>query len=119
MSFDWKEFLELARVLQGSKGDSYSIEASDRSSVSRAYYAVFCSVRNYAEKQMDFRRTGKAEDHTRLVEHLRNTGRSQMANQLRRLRRWRNRCDYEDSVANLKALVENAISVSDTTLSQL
>lgn len=50
MSFDWCELLNLAIELK----DRGSNEADLRSSISRAYYASFCTSRNYLrDKQYD------------------------------------------------------------------
>lgn len=112
MPFDWREYLELARELIGRAGSGYSEEAAKRSAVSRAYYAAFCWARNYAEANWGFRRTGGAEDHKRLREHLRRQSRMQLASNLNRLREWRNTCDYDDEVPNLGRFVQSAIRIA-------
>jgi hypothetical protein len=48
MAFDWKEFLELARILGRDAEGSGHREAFLRSALGRAYYAAFCHARNYA-----------------------------------------------------------------------
>ena len=48
MSFDWKEYLNLAYFLSGRREKTYSPEGGYRSAVSRAYYAAFCYARNHA-----------------------------------------------------------------------
>lgn len=112
MSFDWREYLELARELKCQIGSGYSEEAAKRSAVSRAYYAAFCWTRNYAEAHWEFQRTGGAEDHKRLREHLRNLSKMQIASNLNRLREWRNSCDYDDKVQHIDDLVKSAIEVA-------
>ena len=47
MSFDWSNYLDLARELQRQGAIHSSKEAELRSSISRAYYAAFCKARNY------------------------------------------------------------------------
>ncbi len=86
MPFDWKEFFELARELANQVGSGYSAEAAQRSAVSRAYYAAFCWVRNYAERNFGFQRKGEAQDHKLLRDHLRQQGKNQLASQLNKLR---------------------------------
>ena len=49
MSFDWSEYLDLARELA-----KFS-EAGQRSAISRAYYAAFCTARY--RKQADYEDT--------------------------------------------------------------
>jgi hypothetical protein len=44
IAFNWRDYLDLARELETGTG-----EAKLRSSISRAYYASYCSARNYME----------------------------------------------------------------------
>ncbi len=111
MSFEWGEFLELARALQGHSSPTYSEEASDRTAVSRAYYAAFGHARNYAMKKQNFKPTFKPEDHRFLRNHFREKGEPwiEVAESLQDLRIWRNMCDYENTVSNLSTLTTSAI----------
>lgn len=112
MPFAWKEYLELAQNLRGYAGPSFSSEASGRSAVSRAYYAAFCTARNYAEANFCFQRTGTPEDHKALIVCLEQHGReyTRVARRLRELRMWRNQCDYDDDVVNLASMIDAAIN---------
>lgn len=93
MPFTWKAYLELAHFLY-SQAVSPSAEAAYRSAVSRAYYAAFCHVRNYARDQLGFTPRYDADDHGRLRAFL-NKGKTRiLASRLDRLRQWRNECDY-------------------------
>jgi hypothetical protein len=62
MSFDWREYLKLAQFLQTQISSSNHspgfVEACQRAAISRAYYAAFCTARNYARYQenAEFRR---------------------------------------------------------------
>lgn len=47
MSFDWSEYLHLARSLVGQSASLPSQEAALRAAISRAYYAAFCTARNH------------------------------------------------------------------------
>lgn len=71
MTFDWTEFLKLARELQERADDAdlpFAPEAAKRTAVSRAYYAAFCHARNYAEKGLasSLRGQGKTTVHSEL-----------------------------------------------------
>jgi len=112
MPFDWQEYLDLAKNLGGLKSADYSQEAADRSAVSRAYYAAFCWARNYAEQHLDFERSGTAEDHERLRKHLKKYGKPQIVSGLNKLREWRNACDYDDQVPELRQQVVHAIKIA-------
>jgi uncharacterized protein (UPF0332 family) len=115
MPFDWRELLALARDLAGYSGSSYSTEAASRTSVSRAYYAAFCYVRNYAESKLGFQRARKARDHGELREHLRDLGApwDRIGDYLEDLYKWRVLCDYEDNVQDLDLLVSQAIDTAE------
>ena len=107
--FDWKEFLALAKAIAGRADLSYSAEASDRTAVSRAYYAAFCLTRNCAKSKLGFRPARHSEDHANLRKYLVRLGMSKMASDLNRLRQWRNQCDYDDRVPNLSNVVKIAL----------
>lgn len=109
MAFDWKEYLELARFLQGQSGMTYWQEAASRSAVSRAYYAAYCHARNYARDREGFLPSGGPQDHGRVRGHFQASGRVSIASDLDDLRRWRNDCDYDDVIAgDLNQLVGSA-----------
>ncbi len=112
MAFDWEEFLALAKAVAGQSGPSYSSEASNRTAVSRAYYAAFCFVRNCAKSKLEFFPTRKSKDHADLRRHLVGRGRSKIASDLNRLRQWRNQCDYDDRVPNLSDVVRASLASS-------
>jgi len=118
MPFDWREYLELAKQLVGQASSGYFAEASERSAVSRAYFAAYCWVRNYSESKLGFQRTGSAEDHKYLRRYLVQHGKSRVASRLNRLRGWRNKCDYDDQVVNLNQYVKSAIEAADKVIEE-
>lgn len=109
MAFDWKEFLALARAVTGQSSSSYSVEASDRTAVSRAYYAAFCFARNCAKSKYGFLPSNRAKDHALLRDNIKQTHPG-VDSRLNRLRQWRNQCDYEDRVSNVNSMVKQALS---------
>lgn len=119
MPFNWREYLALAEHMQGQSGVGFGQEATARCAVSRAYYAAFCSARNHAQIDTGFVLTGTAEDHGRLTEHLRQHGRAGEARRLKRLRQWRNQCDYADEISNLPSLLSSALSQARDMISRL
>lgn len=110
MPFDWQEYLRLAEKLLENPGAAMHAEAAGRSAVSRAYYSVYCSVRNYASAHDGYIPLGESEDHKLLVQHFDRTNRGDVARQLQQLRRWRNDADYADTLVNVSAMAKNAIS---------
>ena len=101
MPFDWKEFLAVAKFLQGQAGDNFSEEAASRCAVSRAYYAAYCHARNYAREKQGFIPSKTAEDHINVRRHYQHQGDGRMrkiASVLDALYQWRTTCDYEDEI---------------------
>jgi hypothetical protein len=100
MPFDWREYLELARFLQGQSGAAFSAEAAQRALIGRAYYAAYGYALRYARDYLRFVPRGRLEDrtqdHGRLRAHLRQRRRALVAANLERLRDWRNVCDYDE-----------------------
>lgn len=120
MPFDWREFLALAHDLRGRTGTGYSQEASDRTTVSRAYYAAFGCVRAFAESRLRFQSQRTAADHTLLINYLQRDPRwINLANILRRLRGWRNQCDYDSDVPDLQILVTIALRDAEVVLQRI
>ena len=71
MTFDWREYLTLAENLYTNSHYFPNQEACFRVAISRAYYAAFCTARNYAKKydRLILRKTG--EDHRIVKDHYR------------------------------------------------
>ncbi len=119
MTFDWKEYLNLAQHLQVPIGSSFTQEARFRSATSRAYYAAFCYARNFARDQHGFRPNYKSNDHWRVREHFQKRQMAEIATKLDKLRQWRNTCDYDDVVANVSHLVSSAITKAQEVFKKL
>ena len=119
MAFDWGQYLNLAKFLNGEKV-SYWPEAALRSAVSRAYFATYCHARNYASVKLGFVPTRKADDHDLLIQHYFNSGRPEIANALDTLRKWRNQCDYQDRASiNIPSTVPFALNRSGKVFADL
>ena len=110
MGFNWLEFLALARALLKFEGEGFSSEATKRTAVSRAYYAVFCFLRNYEKEKRGFKPTHSPKDHELLIKHLESIGKYKIANEIRCLRDHRNKCDYDDKIENLDWVVVSAFT---------
>ena len=116
MHFDWREYLKLARFLQGQNGVTYSQEAAFRSAVSRAYYAAYCYARNYAKDYQGFRPSGYVEDHEKLRKHFQDRGQLHIVRDLRRLRGWRNQCDYDDVIKNFDFILRSSLQRAEKVI---
>ena len=101
MTFAWVEYLELADALLANRATFADEEACCRVSISRAYYAVFCTARNYAaiNEGLQLSRTG--DDHQRVHRHYEqgpSRNHRSLGQLLSLLRRNRNRADYDDEM---------------------
>lgn len=93
--FDGLRYLTVADDLARHGGQEY-----DRSATNRAYYAVFCSIRDRLQDR-GYWFSGGRSVHQEVVNALRHDGRPQikhMAFQLARLFRVRARADYDTGV---------------------
>lgn len=115
MAFDWLLYLELARVL-ADQGD----EASNRTAISRAYYAVFCSIRNRLKRRGSLPRARRGRSRHRTVwNHLRASERTHeksLGEWGARLQNHRQRADYEDTLTDLPRMVETALLTAEQML---
>jgi len=111
--FNWRDYLGLAEELARRQD-----EACQRSAVSRSYYAVFCTARNaLIEKGESFPRTG--ESHKEVWDKLQGMGWGEMAQFGHSLRRARGKADYDNDIANLPKIVEDARIKARRILSDL
>ena len=100
-NFNWNDYLDLAEELK-ERNES---EAALRSAISRAYYAVFCQVRdNLKEEGVQL---PEREIHRFVWNYYKNKGRSFTAIYINGdgLRNNRNTADYESAAGDLNNLV--------------
>jgi uncharacterized protein (UPF0332 family) len=115
MTFDWYQYLVLAEYLYDNRDTFPDREACLRAAISKAYYAAFCSARNYAR---DFDRLvldESAQDHGSVKKHYiraPDPKNRQVGNLLDRLRDSRNQADYSDTIDKLDELAKASISQS-------
>lgn len=117
MSFDWKNYLDLAKKLAADKGN----EASLRSAVSRAYYCVFNLAMTKA-KSNDFRPKDDAGSHDQLwTLYGRNTDEHcpKISNIGARMKRRRVKADYYSNITKLEDEVADALSDADECIAML
>lgn len=99
MSFNWSEYLTLAKELTSKSTTSPIQEAHLRSAISRAYYAAFCKARNHLiYKDGDLIPTG-VNVHKHVADKFEGSGdatRQIVGNLLHHLRSVRNLADYKD-----------------------
>ena len=98
MSFDWSQYLNLAKELAGQATGPAGPEARSRSALSRAYYALLCLARNHLRDKEGLS-IPRNKVHTYVIEQFKDSPdstRSQFGHDLDRLRWDRNKADYDD-----------------------
>ena len=120
LSFEWSEFLSLARKLTTTSPGSG--EASLRSAISRAYYAAFCCARNHLrdKERHSIPATGQAHTYVRSqFQTSTDSPRRAIGQQLDRLRIARNKADYDDTVTGLPHLTEASLIWAEEVIRRL
>src|SRR6266849_725492 len=116
MSFDWSNYLDLARELQRQGAVHSSKEAELRSAISRAYYAAFCKARNYLRDRRHLTLSRGAEAHSEVQDEFQlspDRRFKEIGENLNRLRTFRNRADYNDVFAGLNNTTVLCIELAD------
>ena len=119
MPFTWREYLDLAKALPTQCQHVSSLEATERCSVSRAYYAAFCHARNYARVHLGFVPTNSGSDHRLVRQFYVRRGMPDIAQRLASMHQWRKLCDYNDIVPNTTAMFTNAMREAEYVIRQL
>lgn len=117
--FDWKNYLTLASLMYAVSHIRIMSECLQRSSVGRAYYCVYNEWSIEAINKFGFVPKKNSKDHGRLRQVLKKKGLIMVAQELDELRKWRNECDYNDHVANVKILNKNALFKARKLLSYI
>ena len=103
MSFDWKDYVYLAEELL-----SRQEESALRSSISRAYYGVFCIARN----KKGYKNTTEKNVHQKVISEYKNSQDRKEQNIgriLDKLRESRNKADYNEDRPIDKSLAERMV----------
>jgi uncharacterized protein (UPF0332 family) len=120
MSFDWSEYLDLAKELNDNL--ILNREAKQRSVVSRAYYAVFNLAKNYLEQVEGHLIPRTADAHRYVGDQFlmsSESKRQEIASKLSRLRKFRNQADYATGFPALSATATRAIAEAESILTAL
>jgi uncharacterized protein (UPF0332 family) len=103
MSFNWIEYINLAEELL-----SKSNESSFRSSISRAYYGIFCIAR----KRKFYQKYTDSDIHWKVINEYwnsENRDERRIGRILAQLRKSRNYADYDEEINITKAEAEQAL----------
>ncbi len=124
--FDWYDYLKLAKKLKQQSVRTILKEAYLRSTVSRAYYALYHIALDYAcsgKIQPVFKPTKKGLDHVSLAGYYRERGRGmsdydivKIGVELGRLYNNRKKCDYDNSVGNIEKVATVSLGGVESAL---
>jgi len=125
MSFDWREYLDLAKWLQKNPENAGTKEASYRAAISRAYYAAFQCALEFAEDE-GFTPKKSGDDHADVRAYFRNTEkgdtiRTNISNLLKRMCDNRRVADYRANMYNSSAysMAYSTINMAEGLLKEL
>ncbi len=125
MSFAWTEYLTLAETLFRERAAFADTEACCRAAISRAYYAAFCAARNHARDHegLTLPRGDRGRVHQVVIDYYSQRLQGQhraIGLNLVRLRRERNRADYDDqNIQRVEVLARNALHQARQVLTAL
>lgn len=115
MIFDWSKYLDLASCITGEP--AADAEASYRTAISRAYYAAFCTARDYVSKKNNT--SYNSDAHRRVRTDLEKAASQKLANQLRTIMDMRHKADYENNFSNPKPEAFKAITRAKQILEEI
>jgi hypothetical protein len=122
MSFAWLDYLALAEALLQVRTTLAPEEACCRAAISRAYYAVYGAARMRARDQDGLQLPATGAAHQQVMTHYLQGAsplhRAIGAN-LGRLRRARNRADYDEQLDRPLALAQFAVRRARQVVAQL
>ena len=120
MVLDEKECLQVAFFLGTQPSTTYTTEAAQRAAISRAYFAAFCYACDFEVQYHGFVRKNRAEDHQRIMKCLNDRKETTIADNLLRLRLWRNNCDYERTIIGIPSQnVKEALKKAEEVINNL
>jgi uncharacterized protein (UPF0332 family) len=122
MSFDWSEYLRVAKELAGSATPPANQEAKLRAAISRAYYAAFVKARNHLRDKQGHTIPKTGDAHRYVWEQFDlspDPVRQTVAENLIRLRKYRRQADYVDTFPGLSGITATAITLSEEVISEL
>lgn len=122
MSFDWSEYLNVAKELAGIATTPANQEAKLRAAVSRAYYAAFIKARNHLRDKEGHSIPTTGDAHKYVIDQFDLSSeavRQSITEKLARLRLFRNQADYADKFPGLSVITLTALTLAEEIVSTL
>lgn len=120
MSFDWSEYYVLARNLAGEDVTT-DREAEKRSAISRAYYATLLQARAKASQRTGDKYPRGGTHHWTIKKYKQDPAPNakRIGSHLKRLKKRRERADYDKSVPNLDKELRSALAEAESLLKRI
>lgn len=127
MSYMWADFMQVAQDLMISADMQSKMDARYRTAIGRAYYAVYCTARDYliANGELTIEEDERRDLHAevrRILKSHSNNARNLVSENLNTLREYRNSADYDSYAPNREVgqpAVERCIALADRTLESI
>lgn len=122
MSFDWSEYLDVAKELASVASSSVNREAKLRSAISRAYYAALINARNHLRDREGLLIPNTSDAHRYVKDQFQHSSdlvRQSLGEKLLRLRDFRRQADYVDTFPGLVGITQTALKLSEEVISTL
>jgi len=117
IQFDWLRYVDVADHLLTQQGEEFF-----RSAISRAYYGVFCIIRDILEKNQGHRFPTDRSVHRQVINSLRSDLRPDVASlgyDIDRLFRERNRADYRTGLQFKQSQGRKSVSLAKSIQSRI
>ena len=122
MSFDWIDFLRIAKVFEQDADKTSISDAMYRTAISRAYYASFNSARLFLIDKGMLRSDERENIHYRVIEVFQQDPSDdwrQIGTWLERMRRDRNEADYDQRFRDLSKRCRRTVKRAEELIALL
>jgi uncharacterized protein (UPF0332 family) len=122
MSFDWSQYLNLAKELADEATTSANQEARFRAAIHLAYYAAFNFAKDHLQNKEGHSTPKTGDVHKYVAEQFDLSSdpvRQLLANKLKRLRKFRNQADYVAVFPGLATFAKRSIKLAEEAISTL
>jgi uncharacterized protein (UPF0332 family) len=123
MNFIWSDYLDVANTFVNQSRNSNQAEALQRTVISRAYYSVFVTARNYLrDKQKDPNIPSTGDAHTyvsgKFFNNVNQTW-QEIGSALFTLRRERRKADYDDTYPNIANTAVFMLAIANDAMDKI
>lgn len=122
MSFDWLQYLNLAKELASQATPPESLEARRRAAIHLAYYAAFNLAKDHLRDKEGHSIPTTGDAHSYVTEQFDlspDPVRQSVGRNLKRLRKFRNQADYVAFFPGLSGIANLSLTLAEEVISNL